>query len=155
MENQNSRSPKSWTPRLTNAAELANCCTWSDGKDMKELMKKLLGYWPPNSDTHQTCLWTFTLLILINQVQTINYSLFYFSLSELKRTFYFYLQRKHLWCSLPLPSSAYTSVYSFCFFFFFPSISIPAISSSIVGIPSSSEYSTSNISSPSSSLSSM
>jgi hypothetical protein len=66
MENQNSKSLKSWTPRLTNVDTFASYCTWYIGLVMKVLMKKLLGSSLRNSEMHRKSLRTFIKHILIS-----------------------------------------------------------------------------------------
>ena len=58
--NQNSRSPRYWTPRLTTVDVPANYCTLSVGQAMKAQTKKPRGYLVPNSDTLPNLLWNST-----------------------------------------------------------------------------------------------
>src|SRR5882724_8063318 len=59
--NPNSKFLKYSTQRLTTAIIPANYCILSVGQGMRVLMKKLLGYSLPNSDTLPNLLQTFTL----------------------------------------------------------------------------------------------
>src|SRR5882672_4132552 len=58
--NQNSKCPRFWTPRLTTITQPSNSSTLSTGQDTKALMKKPLGFSPPNSDMLQNWSLTFT-----------------------------------------------------------------------------------------------
>src|SRR5882724_10397402 len=62
MMNQNSKSPKPLTPRLTTINVHANYCILSIGQVMRALMKKLCGYLLLNWDMLLNSLWTSILL---------------------------------------------------------------------------------------------
>src|SRR5882724_3503963 len=63
MTNQNSKSPKSSTPRLTNAVVPASYIILSIGQGMRALMKKIPGSSLPSLDMLLNFLWTSTLHI--------------------------------------------------------------------------------------------
>src|SRR3979490_1336525 len=62
MVNQNSKSPRFWTPKLMIDARHASCFIWYGGQVMKARMKKPLGSLQPRLTTRPSSFKTFTSL---------------------------------------------------------------------------------------------